>query len=104
MKANPVDSKVDNSIACIFTMMLPGLGQLLKNQTIPGIIWSLGVGGSYLINGWLGLAFHVLCILDAAFTPQQELELKVTSWTRKILMFTGLSCLVVYTCLRTALF
>lgn len=104
MNANPVDSKVDNYIACIFTMMLPGLGQMLKSQIIPGIFWSLAVGGSYLINGWLGLAFHVLCILDAAFTPQQTGEVKDTSWTRKIVMFTGLSCLVIYTCLRTALF
>jgi len=101
---NPVDSKVDNYIACIFTMMLPGLGQMLKNQIIPGIIWSLSVGGSYLINGWLGLVIHVLCILDAAFTSQIDSESKKTSWVRKIVMFTGLSCLVIYTCLRTALF
>lgn len=101
---NPVDSKCDNYIACIFTMMLPGLGQMLKAQIIPGIFWSLTVGGSYLINGWLGLAFHVLCILDAAFTPQNNSESKETSWARKIVMFTGLSCLVIYTCLRTALF
>ena len=101
---NPVDSKVDNYIACIFTMMLPGLGQMLKSQIIPGIFWSLGVGGSYLINGWLGLSFHVLCILDAAFSPQYNSETKEVSWVRKIVMFAGLSCLVIYTCLRTALF
>jgi hypothetical protein len=101
---NPVDSKVDNSIACIFTMMLPGLGQLLKNQIIPGIIWSLAVGGSYLINGWLGLSFHVLCILDAALSSQNKSVFNTISWPRKLLLFAGLSCLVIYTCLRTALF
>lgn len=104
MNANPVDSKVDNYIACMFTMMLPGLGQMLKSQIIPGIFWSLAVGGSYLINGWLGLSFHMLCILDAALTPQNNSETKSTSLTRKILMFSGLSCLLIYTCLRTALF
>lgn len=104
MNSNPVDGKVDNSIACIFTMMLPGLGQMLKNQVIPGLIWSALVGGGYLINGWIGLALHVLCILDAAiFKTGESNEIK-TSWIRKMVMFSGLSLLLIYTCLRTALF
>lgn len=104
MSTNPVDAKVDNSIACIFTMMLPGLGQMLKNQIIPGIIFSVVVGGGYLINGWLGLSLHLICILDAAFSSQTKSVEIPTNWTRRLLMFAGLGCLLVYTCLRTALF
>lgn len=104
MDNNPVDGKVDNSIACIFTMMLPGLGQLLKNEIIPGVIWSLLVGGGYLINGYLGLTFHVLCILDAAFLNNKSEWLKSMNMFKKCMMFTGLTLLVIYTCLRTALF
>lgn len=104
MNSNPVDGKVDNSIACIFTMMLPGLGQLLKNEIIPGIIWALVVGGGYLINGYLGLAFHVLCILDAALLTNKNEWFKSMSMLKKFAMFSGLSLLVLYTCLRTALF
>lgn len=104
MNSNPVDGKVDNSIACIFTMMLPGLGQMLKNQVIPGLIWSALVGGGYLINGWLGLTFHVLCILDAALFKQQDEGMMQSSWVRKGIMLCGLTLLLIYTCLRTALF
>lgn len=104
MNSNPVDSKVDNSIACIFTMMLPGLGQMLKNQVIPGLIWAALVGGGYLIHGWAGLVLHVLCIVDAALYNAGSNSLMSSGWLRKGLMFSGLSLLLIYTCLRTALF
>lgn len=32
MHENPVNHKVDNSIAAIWSMMLPGLGQLMKGR------------------------------------------------------------------------
>lgn len=100
MEKNPVDGYVDNSLAAIFTMMLPGLGQMLKDRIIPGVMWSVAVGGGYLLNGWLGLALHVTCILDAAFNG----GLASSSHFRKFLFFTGLIALLTYTCLRTALF
>lgn len=104
MEKNPVDGHVDNSLAAIFTMMLPGLGQMLKNRIIPGIIWSVAVGGGYLINGWLGLAVHVICILDAAFDGNLANLIRPDSLAKKCLMLFGLAVLLVYTCLRTALF
>lgn len=104
MSTNPVDNKVDNSIACVFTMMLPGLGQMLKNQIIPGVVWSVVVGGGYLINGWFGLGVHVLCILDAAFSNEDRSVILKRHWIQKTIMFSGLSMLIIYTCLRTALF
>lgn len=103
MEKNPVDGYIDNTLAAIFTMMLPGLGQMLKSRVIPGLLWAILVGGGYLINGWLGLAIHILCILDAAFSGLTTLW-KTTTWKKKIVALTGLVALLVYTSLRTALF
>ena len=104
MEKNPVNGYIDNTLAAIFTMMLPGLGQMLKERIIPGLIWAVLVGGGYLVSGWIGLALHVLCILDAAFSGGLSTLLKTTSWKKKCSLILGLSVLLIYTCLRTALF
>ena len=104
MQKNPVDSDVDNSIAAIFTMMLPGLGQMLKGKGIFGIFCSLAVGGGYLISGWLGLLLHVLCILDVAFGGGLKTMFAGSGWFKRCFLLIGLSSLIIYTCLRTALF
>ncbi len=104
MEKNPVDNPVDNSLAAIFTMMLPGLGQMLQGKIIPGIVWSVLVGGGYLVNGWLGLFFHVTCILDAALLGGLSSIFNRTNWLKKCFLFAGLTGLIIYTCLRTALF
>ncbi len=69
---NPVEFKPDNSLAAIWSMMLPGLGQLMKGQIIPGIIWALFVGFGYFSFFWPGLVLHALCILDAAFNKSEK--------------------------------
>lgn len=104
MDKNPVDGYMDNTLAAIFTMMLPGLGQMLKEKPIPGIAWAVIVGSSYILNGWVGLFFHVLCILDAAFGGAVVSLVKPTDWKRKGILLGGLILLLIYTCLRTALF
>jgi len=104
MQENPVDGHVDDSIAAIFTMMLPGLGQMLKRRIMPGLIWSVAVGGGYLLNGWIGLFLHVLCILDVAFGEGLKSLFKTASWGKRCTLFVGLAVLLVYTCYRTALF
>lgn len=104
MQENPVDSEVDNSIAAIFTMMLPGLGQMLKRRVIFGVFCSVAVGGGYLINGWLGLSLHVLCILDVAFGSGIKNLFETSGWVKRCSLFFGLTILLIYTCLRTALF
>lgn len=93
---NPVDGYMDNSLAAIFTMMLPGLGQMLKGSAIPGLLWAVAVGGAYLLSGWIGLILHVGCILDAALTGKVK--------GIKIPFAVGLTVLLIYTCMRTALF
>ena len=104
MEKNPVDGYMDNGLAAAFTMMLPGLGQMLKGQGIPGLCWAAIVGGSYLLNGWLGLAFHVLCILDAAFGGGIHKLIGQQGLLKKSAMLMSLTALIIYTCLRTALF
>lgn len=66
-KNNPVDFETPNSIAAIWSMMLPGLGQMMKGRVMAGIIWAALVAGGYFAFFWPGLTFHALCILDAAF-------------------------------------
>jgi TM2 domain-containing membrane protein YozV len=72
MLENPVNNKVDNSIAAIWSMMLPGLGQLLKGHIMSGLIWAIAVGISYFAFFWPGLLVHALCILDAAFNKGEN--------------------------------
>lgn len=95
MDNNPVEHKIDNSIAAILSMMIPGLGQMLKGQYILGIVWPFIIGGGYLINTWIGLPIHVLCIMDAGITG---------SGRKSYALYLGIILLLVYTCLRTDLF
>lgn len=81
---NPVDYKTPNSIAAIWSMMLPGLGQLLKGRVMPGIFWAILVGGGYFAYFWPGLFFHALCILDAAFYKGEGSFLSLESWPKRI--------------------
>lgn len=98
---NPVDHEIDNSIAAILSMMIPGLGQMLKGQYILGIVWPFLIGGGYLMNTWVGLPIHVLCILDAGLSGSNVSgETKI----KKYALYLGVIVLLVYTCLRTDLF
>lgn len=104
MERNPADMKIDNSLAAVFTMMLPGLGQMLKGQGIPGLFWAAMVGGSYLVNEWLGLSFHIMCILDAALSGGEGRVQVKDGLIRKMAMISGVGGLVFYTCYRSSLF
>jgi TM2 domain-containing membrane protein YozV len=73
MMKNPATNfKIDNSIAAIWSMMLPGLGQMMKGQIMPGIFWAFFVGFGYFAFLWPGLIFHALCILDAALSRGEK--------------------------------
>lgn len=88
---NPVDYIAPNSIAAIWSMMLPGLGQLLKGRVMPGIFWALLVGCGYFLYLWPGLTLHALCIVDAAFNKGEG----------KFLHLLGIvSCLLIYIVIR----
>ncbi|MGE3609345.1 MAG: hypothetical protein AB7I27_07145 [Bacteriovoracaceae bacterium] len=95
---NLSEKKVDNSIAAIMTMMLPGLGQLMKGQIMPGIFWALIVGFGYFSFFWPGLIFHIFCIMDAAFS-HGESWIGIDTWYKKmayILLVLALLAYIVY--------
>lgn len=91
MSENPVEYKIDNSIAAIWSMMLPGLGQLLKGQVMAGIFWAFFVGFGYFAFFWPGLIFHAVCILDAAISKGENSIVSVNSPQKIILLV----CLVI---------
>ncbi len=100
MEENPVQYKVDNSIAAIWSMMLPGLGQLLKGQVMPGIFWAFCVGFGYFAFFWPGLVFHGICILDAAFNKGENSWIGLESVPKKIAFFSLILGLIGYTIIR----
>lgn len=95
-EANPVDYKVPNSIAAIWSMMLPGLGQMIKGQIMPGIIWAFLTAGGYYAFFWPGITVHMLCILDAAFNKGDNSWLSLDTWPRRIGVFSLVAALVGY--------
>jgi TM2 domain-containing membrane protein YozV len=97
---NPVDHKVDNSIAAIWSMMLPGLGQLMKGQVMPGLFWALFVGFGYFAFMWPGIILHALCILDAAFNKGENSWIGVDTLPKKIAFALMLIALLAYIVIR----
>jgi len=97
---NPVDNKIDNSIAAIWSMMLPGLGQLLKGQVMPGIFWSILTGFGYFSFFWPGLIIHGFCVLDAAFHGGKDSWIGFETWKKKITFTALVVGLIAYTIYR----
>lgn len=92
---NLSDKKVDNSIAAIMTMMLPGLGQLMKGQIMSGLFWAMIVGFGYFGFFWPGLIFHIACIMDAAFN-QGDSWISFDTWYKKAAYFILVLALLAY--------
>lgn len=86
---NPVDYNTPNSLAAIWSMMLPGLGQMMKRRPIAGILWAVLVAVGYYAFFWPGIAMHGLCILDAAFYKGNGSIIDLDSWSKKF-AFLGL--------------
>ncbi|HLW56894.1 MAG TPA: hypothetical protein VKY27_05880 [Bacteriovoracaceae bacterium] len=102
-KPNPVDFTPPNSIAAIWSMMLPGLGQLLKGRPLAGILWAIFSGSGYFTYFWPGLVIHLLCILDAAFVDGNKTLIKVDTWPKKIGFLILVFLLIAYTIIRNDL-
>ena len=94
---NPVDQPIDNSLAALWSMMLPGLGQLLKGQIMPGLFWAMLVGFGYFGFFWPGLGLHALCILDAAFNKGEG---GFKTLRQKMLFGVGVLGLLIYIVIR----
>lgn len=86
---NPIEYKTPNALAAIWSMMLPGLGQMMKGRIMPGIFWSVLVAGGYYAYFWPGITMHALCILDAAFYQGDGSFLSLDSWKKRF-AFLGL--------------
>lgn len=98
----PSDPQKDPIITSIMSLMLPGLGQLMKGHTIQGIFWALVVGFSYLVFLNLGIIIHSLCILDAAFNHRGD---KIPrKWVAKGLLLFVVIFLVYYVSYRNSAF
>lgn len=96
MSENPVHVKVDNSIAAVWSMMLPGLGQMMKGQIMPGIFWALFVGFGYFSFFWPGLILHGFCILDAAFNKGENLWIGLDTLPKKLAFSALIMMLISY--------
>lgn len=86
---NPVEYSTPNSLAAIWSMMLPGLGQMMKGRIMPGIFWAMAVASGYFSYLWPGIILHALCILDAAFYKGNGSFVSMDTW-RKKLSFLGI--------------
>ena len=95
-----INQKVDNSIAAIWSMMLPGLGQLMKGQIMPGIFWAFFVGFGYFAFFWPGLVLHGVCILDAAFNKGENSWIGFDTLPKKIAFALLVTSLVAYIIIR----
>lgn len=102
-KSNPVDFTPPSSIAAIWSMMLPGLGQLLKGRVMAGILWALLCACGYFTFFWPGLIIHLLCIIDAGFVQGNNSLLQLDSWPKRIGFFALIVFLLAYTIIRNDL-
>lgn len=100
---NPVDYTTPNSLAAIWSMMLPGLGQMMKGRIMPGIFWAIMVASGYFSYFWPGITLHALCILDAAFFKGSGSFIDLETWPKRFAFLGLVSCLLVYIFIRNGL-
>lgn len=100
MENNPVDYETPNSLAAVWSMMLPGLGQLMKGRVMPGIIWAIIVASGYFSYFWPGLILHALCILDAAFYREQGSFIGLDTWAKRFAFLGLVTFLLAYIVVR----
>lgn len=102
-KTNPVEFTPSNSLAAIWSMMLPGLGQLLKGRVMAGILWAFMCACGYFTFFWPGLLVHLLCILDAGFVKGDKSLLELDTWPKRIGFVLLIILLLAYTIYRNDL-
>ena len=97
---NPIDYETPNSLAAVWSMMMPGLGQLMKGRVMPGLFWAFFVAGGYFSYFWPGLTLHALCILDAAFYKGKGRFLDLDSWPKRFGFLGVVACMLTYIVIR----
>jgi TM2 domain-containing membrane protein YozV len=102
MSKNPIDYTTPNSLAAIWSMMLPGLGQMMKGRIMPGLFWSILVASGYFSYFWPGLALHAFCILDAAFYKGSGTVASLDSWPKRFVFLGLVASLLIYIVVRNS--
>lgn len=97
------DYHTPNSLAAIWSMMLPGLGQMMKGRIMPGIFWAVITASGYFSYFWPGITLHALCILDAAFYKGNGSVIELDSWPKRISFVTLVLSLLGYIIIRNGL-
>lgn len=100
MIKNPVDYTTPSSLAAIWSMMLPGLGQMMKGRVMPGIFWAVMVASGYFSYFWPGLILHAFCILDAAFYRGSGSFIDLETWPKRLAFLGLVSFLLLYIFIR----
>jgi TM2 domain-containing membrane protein YozV len=100
---NPVDHEVTSPLAAIWSMMLPGLGQMMKSRPMAGLIWAFVVAAGYYAYFWPGLVIHGLCILDAALYEGKGSFVSFETWPKRIGFLVLIVALGVYIYYRNTL-
>jgi TM2 domain-containing membrane protein YozV len=99
---NPIEYTTPNSLAAIWSMMLPGLGQMMKGQVMAGVIWGALVSSGYFAYFWPGLTFHALCILDAALYKGTGSFLSLGTWKKRFAFIGLIAFLLIYIVFRNS--
>ena len=102
MENNPVDYNTPNSLAAIWSMMLPGLGQMMKRRPMAGILWAVMVAVGYFAYFWPGLILHGFCILDAAFYRGNGSLIDLETWKKKLAFLGLILFLLTYIIIRNS--
>lgn len=100
MNKNPVEFSPPHSVSAVWSMMLPGIGQLMKGQVMAGIIWAVLVGSGYFFFFWPGLILHACCILDAALNKGPSSIFEFKTWPKRLGLLTLVVFLLFYIVLR----
>lgn len=99
---NPVDYNTPNSLAAIWSMMLPGLGQMMKKRFMAGIFWAVLVAFGYYAFFWPGLIMHGFCILDAALYKGNGSVIDLETWPKKLAFLGLVGFLLAYIIIRNS--
>jgi len=55
-------------LAALFSLIIPGAGQVYQRRVLAGFFWLIIVTGGYLMFVVPGLILHIACVLSAAMT------------------------------------
>jgi TM2 domain-containing membrane protein YozV len=62
----PRQPKWSAGVAALLSFLIPGAGQMYKNQVGEGLLWLVGTIFGYFLFVLPGLIIHLICIFSAA--------------------------------------